>query len=81
MLTLIRNSIGFAVGAVVFYGDAVAACALALLYSVLGAQISWALAAAAAAGVAVGVLCFVRAVPRSRPVKQRLPEWAGRLDD
>jgi hypothetical protein len=81
MLTVIRNRIGFAVGAVVFYGDVVAACALALLYGVLGAQISWALAAASAAGVAVGVLCLVRAVPRSRPVKQRLPEWAGRLDD
>ncbi|MFC9916664.1 hypothetical protein [Streptomyces sp. NPDC127197] len=31
--------------------------------------------------VGVGVWCIVRAVPRSRPLKMRLEEWAVRADD
>lgn len=81
MLPKVRNRIGFVLGALVFYGDVTAAFALALLYGVLGPRVSWALAATSAVGVAVAAVCFVRAVPRSRPLKRRLEEWAGRLDD
>ncbi|MCC9708215.1 hypothetical protein E4N62_24920 [Streptomyces sp. MNU76] len=81
MLPKARNRIGFVLGALVFYGDVRAAFTLALLHSALGSRVSWALAATSAAGAAVAVLFFVRGVPRSRPLKKRLEEWAERLDD
>ncbi|MEU5298002.1 hypothetical protein [Streptomyces umbrinus] len=84
MKSVIRNGIAFTTGAVVFYADVVAAFALALLSGVVGAGViglplAFAVVYAAAAGVAVWRIA--RAVPRSRPLKKRLEEWAERVDD
>jgi hypothetical protein len=83
MQSVIRNGIAFTTGAVVFYGDVVAAFALALLSGVVGAGVvglPLAVAVVSAVVAGVGVWCIVRAVPRSRPLKKQLEEWAERVD-
>ncbi|MFJ2628980.1 hypothetical protein ACIO6T_37900 [Streptomyces sp. NPDC087532] len=84
LISEIRNAVAFAVGAVVFYADLVAACALGLLYGLVSAEalgLLWALAVMSTAAVGGGVWCILRAVPRSRPLKKRLEGWASRVDD
>ncbi|QDN54224.1 hypothetical protein [Streptomyces sp. S1D4-20] len=65
LLSAIRNAFAFVVGAVVFYADVVAACALGLLCGPIGAKalgLPWALAVMSAAVVWVGMWCILRAV-------------------
>jgi hypothetical protein len=71
------------VGALLFYADVMAACALGLLDALIAAEalgLPWALTMMSAAVAGVGLWCILRAVPCSRPLRKRLEGWAIRVD-